>query len=81
MLRYSYKSKERTKTMNNKNFLNQIDKKTKTEILKAIATHYGINENEAYEEVTHEEAESLLDYLTGSIRLATSVLMQKYGYR
>ena len=67
--------------MNNKNFLNQIDNKTKTEILKAVASHYGINEKEAYEEVIHEEAENLLDYLTGSIRLATSMLMQKYGYR
>ena len=55
------------------------DAKTKTEILAAIAKHYSITELEAFEEVTHEEAESLLDYLTGSIRTATSLLMQRHG--
>ena len=60
-------------------FFAATDAKTKTNILAAIAAHYGITESEAFEEVTDEEAESLLDYLTGSIRTATSLLMQRHG--
>jgi hypothetical protein len=60
-------------------FFAATDAKTKTEILAAIAKHYGISESEALEEVTDEEAESLLDYLTGSIRTATSLLMKRHG--
>lgn len=60
-------------------FFAATDAKTKTEILAAIAKHYGISELEALEEVTDEEAESLLDYLTGSIRTATSLLMKRHG--
>ena len=60
-------------------FFAATDAKTKTDILAAIAKHYGISESEALEEVTHAEAESLLDYLTGSIRAATSLLMQRHG--
>ena len=51
----------------------------KNEILAAIAGHYGITPAEALEEVTGPEAESLLDYLTGSIRTAASVLMRRHG--
>lgn len=61
-------------------FLNKINAKTKTLILENIANHYGISINEAYDEVTDEEAEHLLDYVTGSERAATSVLMQKHGF-
>jgi DNA-binding transcriptional ArsR family regulator len=60
-------------------FFAATDAKTKTEILAAIAKHYGISKSEALEEVTDEEAESLLDYLTGSIRTATSLLMKRHG--
>lgn len=62
-------------------FLNAIDAKTKAAILENIAKHYGITSEEAYEEVTDAEAEHLLDYVTGPERAATSVLMQKHGYR
>jgi len=69
--------------MNNANitkaFFSATDLKTKTEILKSIANHYGITQSEAFEEVTDDEAESLLDYLTGSIRTATSLLMKRHG--
>lgn len=61
-------------------FLNAIDAKTKTAILEAIANHYQITQAEALEEVTDDEAESLLDYLTGSIRTATSLLMKRNGF-
>ena len=60
-------------------FFAATDAKTKTNILAAIAAHYGITESEALEEVTDAGAESLLDYLTGSIRTATSLLMQRHG--
>ena len=60
-------------------FFAATDSKTKIDILAAIAAHYGISQSEALEEVTHAESESLLDYLTGSIRTATSLLMQRHG--
>jgi hypothetical protein len=60
-------------------FFAATDAKTQNEILVAIAKHYGITESEALAEITHEEAENLLDYLTGSIRTATSLLMKRHG--
>lgn len=60
-------------------FFSLTDDKTKTEILDNIANHYGITKAEALGEVVHEEAEHLLDYVTGPMRAATSVLMQRYG--
>lgn len=60
------------------NFLNSLDSKTRNEILSNIANHYGITNEKAFEEVTDEEAESLLDYLTGQTRTATSVLIQRF---
>ena len=68
-----------TNSAQNPAFLAKLDSKTRAEILNAIATHYGITNEEAMEEVTHEEAESLLDYLTGSVRTATSLLMKRHG--
>lgn len=59
-------------------FLNSVDVKVKNEILKNIANHYGITTDEAYNEVTDEDAENLLDYVTGTERAATSVLFQKF---
>lgn len=55
-----------------------ISGKSKALILSNIANHYGITAAEAHAEVTHDEAESLLDYVTGPERAAVSVLMQKY---
>lgn len=63
----------------NKAFLAATDPATRTEILAAIAAHYGITEAEALEEVTSPDAEHLLDYLTGSTRTATSLLMKRHG--
>ncbi len=59
-------------------FFKQIPEATKTAILENIAAHYGITEAEAYEEVTDEDAENLLDYVTGSERTATSLLMKRF---
>lgn len=67
--------------MNTADFLARIDKEAKGLILGAIAKHYGISEQEAYDEVVGIEAEHLLDYMTGPARAATSALMQKHGFR
>jgi len=61
----------------NKTFLEATDAKTKNEVLSAIASHYGISKAEAMDEVCNEEAEHLLDYLTGTVRLAISLLMKR----
>ena len=62
-------------------FLNAIDPRTKDAILNSIASHYGISQADAYEEVTDDEAEHLLDYLVEPMRSATSVMMQACGVR
>jgi hypothetical protein len=60
-------------------FFNLTETKVKDDVLTSIAKHYGISNEEALAEVLDDEAESLLDYLTGSVRTATHVLMQKHG--
>ena len=59
-------------------FLNMIAPEVRARILENIADHYGIDEDEAFEEVTDPAAERLLDYVTGPVREATAVLMKKY---
>ena len=49
----------------NKGFLNSIGD-YKILILTNIASHYGISVQEAYNEVTHDEAENIIDYIYGS---------------
>jgi len=39
-----------------------------------------ISRDEAFEEVVDDEAEHLLEYVTGVERNATLILMKKYGY-
>lgn len=70
-----------TTTNSTAKFLAVIDAKTKAEILNNIAKHYGITVEQALAEVTDEEAEHLLDYVTGPVRTATSVLMQRHGIK
>lgn len=60
-------------------FLSRVDAATKSAILSNIAKHYGITPNEAYEEITSEDAEHLLDYVTGPERSAASLLMKRHG--
>ena len=62
-------------------FLSVIDEDTKKAILQSIADHYGISAKEVYDEVTHEEAEHLLDYMVEPQRSATAFLMTGYGLR
>ena len=63
----------------NKQFLDSLDSKSKSFILSSIANHYGVTEDEIYDEVTHEEAEHLLDYMVEPHRSATHVIMQRHG--
>ncbi|MDO9178664.1 MAG: hypothetical protein Q7U16_10200 [Agitococcus sp.] len=63
----------------NKKFLSITDAGTRDEVLLAIANHYGITKAEALEEVTQDEAEHLLDYLTETHRTAIHVLMSRHG--
>ena len=60
----------------NAEFLNATKVEIKNDILDNIALHYGITRAEAYDEVTNDEAEALLDYVTGPMRTAASVIMQ-----
>lgn len=62
-------------------FLAVTDAKTRDEVLSAVANHYGITNAEALEEITGDEAEHLLDYLTGATRSAISVIMQRHGFK
>lgn len=68
-----------TNAQTNKAFLTATDATTRAMILANIANHYGITSGEAFDEVTDDEAEHLLDYVTGAERVATRVLMQRHG--
>lgn len=61
-------------------FFAVVDAKTKAAILANIAAHYGITPEQALAEVTDTEAESLLDYVTGPERAATSLTMKRHGF-
>lgn len=64
--------------MTNDEFLAKIDSETKREILENIATNYGISTEEALDEISGPECEEhLLDYLTGGVRVATSLLWKR----
>jgi hypothetical protein len=60
-------------------FFRIADVRIREEIINSIANNYGISRSEAFDEVTAPDAEHLLDYLTGSVRSAASVLMQRAG--
>ena len=60
-------------------FLAVVDTATKNDILDNVAKHYGITRDQAYAEITDEDSEHLLDYVTGPMRTATSLLMKRHG--
>lgn len=62
-------------------FLASVDPRTREQILESIASDYGITVESAFEEITSNGAENLLDYLSGSIRLATSLLIKQFWVR
>lgn len=63
--------------MTNTDFLVSLDNKTANAIVEHIAQNYGITIEQALDEVLAEDAEDILEYLQGSVRAATSVLLQK----
>ncbi len=69
-----------TNAQTNRAFLTTTDRATRADIIGTIAAHYGCTAEAALEEVTQDEAEHLLDYLTGSTRSAVHVLMQRRGF-
>ena len=66
--------------MTNAKFLSSIDERTREGILRNIAGHYQISTDAALAAVTDPQAEHLLEYLTGSVRGATHVLMKREGF-
>lgn len=64
-----------------KEFLAATDEKCRAAILKNIADHYGITSEAAFAEVTDPDAEHLLDYVTGPMRAAVSVIMERHGLK
>lgn len=52
----------------NKAYLDSLTATQKATILYNVASNYMINTGMALEEITGEEAESLLDYLSGDLR-------------
>lgn len=70
-----------TNAAKNKTFLDTVAPETKRDILQNIAEHYGITPAQAYEEVTDEDAEHLLDYVTGPLRTGASVFMGQMGLK
>ena len=68
-----------TNAQKNYAFLRNADAQTREQIFAAIGNHYGITRSEVQDEVTGVDAEHLLDYLTGPVRAATSLLMCRAG--
>ena len=58
-------------------FLNAVSAPIRDEISAAIAGHYSITKDEAINEVVGTEAEHLLDYLIGDVRVKIGILMRK----
>lgn len=66
-------------TRNNAAFLEAVDGASRQQILASIASHYGISEQRALDEVVAPDAEHLLDYMVEPHRSATYALMQRHG--
>ena len=60
-----------------KRLLTALQPSTVALILENIASHYGITPTEAKAEVIDDEAEDILDYVTGSVRTATSLQLKR----
>ena len=60
-------------------FLAVVDLATKNDILDNVAKHYGITREQAYAEITDDDAEHILDYVTGPMRAGASLLMKRHG--
>lgn len=60
-------------------FLLQLPAASRIKIVNAIAAEYRIGYREAYEEVTDDEAEPLLEYLKEPLRSATKTIASRRG--
>lgn len=65
----------------NSKFLASTTPEMKRTILNNIANHYGISIYEAYEELVCEQAESIMDYITGTNRSAISLIFKKFCFQ
>lgn len=61
----------------NKAYLESLTEKQKSMILLNVAESYMITSEMALEEIISDEAESLLDYLTGDLRIEVYGHMQR----
>jgi hypothetical protein len=59
-------------------FLDSLDGRIVNQIMSNIANHYGITYQEALYEVMDEEAESIMDYITGSLRSTVSLFFKNF---
>ena len=61
-------------------FFAVTDAATRARILNHIALNYGTTTAEIYEELTGEDAEHFLDYMTGAERSAAYLIYQRHGF-
>ena len=62
----------------NRAFLASVSREMKNTIVSNIAKHYGINIYEAELELYDDEAESVMEYVTGPERAAISLIYNKF---
>lgn len=60
-------------------FLQTLGVKTKQSIVSNIASHYGIRDADVMDEVSHDQAEFLFEYMVGPQRSATYLLMVRHS--
>jgi hypothetical protein len=58
-------------------FLSRISAAMKADVLSNIANHYGITNQQAENEVIDEDAENIMEYITGSHRSAIHLIYKK----
>ena len=70
----------KTKGQVNKEFLQEIKPEAKERFIAEIANAYGVKPSVIFDEVTSDEAESILDYMREPRRSVAFVLMQVHGF-
>lgn len=59
-------------------FLDSLDGRIVNQIILNIANHYAITYKEALSEVMDDDAESIMDYITGSLRSTVSLFFKSF---
>ena len=59
-------------------FFTNVGKRVENEIVTNIAKHYGVSNDEIYDEIYDSEAESLLDYVTVN-RAAVALMFKNFS--